>query len=346
MAARTLVVVGALAAVCAPACLSGQAAGRGFPSPMDDYVRTVARLTPADTQALLAGRPVATLLATDNGREVAVFSAIWIGASVQRYVDAVDDIESFERGGGFLVTKRLSDPPRLEDFAQLNLPDEDMSDLETCKVGDCEVKLSRAFLDELRAHVDWSKPTAHADVQAMMRRAALEFVNGYLEAGNDKLSVYRDADDPTFVATEFRSMIDRLPELADRLPDLRRYLLDYPRVTLPGGTSFLYWQNVDFGLKPTIRINHVVVQRKVDSAVVCTKMLYASHYFWTALDLRVLVPDPERGTGFWLLTVGRSRSDGLTGFVGHLIRSKVRREAVDGALSALSSTKARLEAPF
>jgi len=35
--------------------------------------------------------------------------------------------------------------------------------------------------------------------------------------------------------------------------------------------------------------------------VVASKMLYASHYFWTALELRVLLADPARGAGFWFV---------------------------------------------
>jgi hypothetical protein len=57
-------------------------------------------------------------------------------------------------------------------------------------------------------------------------------------------------------------------------------------------------------------------------AIVASKMLYASHYFWTALELRVLVRDPSRGQGFWFVTESRSRSDGLSGFTGHVIRAR------------------------
>jgi hypothetical protein len=71
--------------------------------------------------------------------------------------------------------------------------------------------------------------------------------------------------------------------------------------------------------------------------------LYASHYFWTALELRVLLPDPLRGPGFWLVTVNRSRSDGLSGFTGRLIRGRVRSEVEDGTRAALMVTKERLE---
>jgi hypothetical protein len=74
-------------------------------------------------------------------------------------------------------------------------------------------------------------------------------------------------------------------------------------------------------------------------------MLYASHYFWTALELRVLVPDPSRGQGFWYVSVNRSRSDGLSGFVGSLIRGKVRGEADKGMMAALKITKTKMERP-
>ena len=77
--------------------------------------------------------------------------------------------------------------------------------------------------------------------------------------------------------------------------------------------------------------------------VVASKMLYASHYFWTALELRVLLPDPARGPGFWFVTVNRSRSDGLSGLTGRLIRGRVRSEVEDGARTALAATKAKLE---
>jgi hypothetical protein len=124
---------------------------------------------------------------------------------------------------------------------------------------------------------------------------------------------------------------------------MRRYLLEYPRVTIPDATSFLYWQETEFGLKPTIRISHLTVRENPDDTVVTSKMLYASHYFWTGLEVRVLMPDPSRGTGFWFVTVNRSRSDGLSGFTGMFVRRRVRSEVEDGALAGLRSTKQRLE---
>lgn len=88
-------------------------------------------------------------------------------------------------------------------------------------------------------------------------------------------------------------MVDRMPSLTECLPDMRRYLLECPirrfqilRMSL---------QEVQFGLKPTIRINHLVIQERAKETVVVSKMLDANHYVWTALELRVLAGEPARG---------------------------------------------------
>ncbi len=315
-----------------------------LPPPLESFLTEQAQGTDADRQALLAGQPVIKLLAdADPAREVAVFGAVWVNASAKAYVDQVKKIEQFERGEAFHVTKRISDPPALDDFAALNISDQDFKDLKDCKIGSCALKIDADALQAIRAEVDWTKPTAKADANAVFRRLALQYVNGYREGGNARLAVYRDNDHPTFVANEFRSMIDRLPRLASDAPELKRYLLEYPKAKLPNSTDFLYWQEVQFGLKPTVRINHLIVEELPTHAVIASKMLYASHYFWTALELRVLLADPARGAGFWLATVNRSRSDGLSGFTGKVIRRRVQNEVESGARAALAATKAKLE---
>jgi hypothetical protein len=314
-----------------------------LPSKLESYMAKSVRLTPAQRRLLLSGAPVVALLDVNASQEVAIFGAVWVNALPSVYVDDLKDIEHFERGGGFRVTKRISEPPRLDDFAQLDLPRDDVADLKKCRLESCAIKMSQASLDRVRREIDWSKPTATADATALSRQLALEYVNGYREGGNARLAVYRDSQRPTFVADEFKSMVDRLPALVEYLPELRSYLLDYPRATLPNASSFFYWQEARFGLKPTIRINHVVIEDRPDAVAVASKLIYASHYFWTALELRVLLRDPSRDRGFWLVDVSRSRSDGLTGFAGRLVRRRVEGEAQKGVLGLLQITKLRLE---
>jgi hypothetical protein len=319
------------------------AAALQFPRRLEEYITKFVKLTPAQQTQLAAGHPMTKLLDSDPSKEVSVFGAVWVNAPLSRYVAAMRDIERFEKGPNFRVTKKISNPPRPEDFALLTVPDDDARDLRTCKVGACELKLGREAIGRLRTEVDWAKPTARADVERLARAIALEYVRGYLEGGNARLAVYRDGDRPTFVSDEFASMIDRMPEMAEFLPDLKRYLLAFPKATLTNSESFIYWQEAKFGLKPTIRINHVVITEQPTHVAVASKMLYASHYFWTALELRVLVPEPARGNGFWFVSVNRSRSDGLSGFTGRIIRGKVRGEAEEGMGAVLRATKLTLE---
>jgi hypothetical protein len=314
-----------------------------LPVALADFLQTEAHGTDQDRAVLLAGRPLVKWLDADPAKEVAVLGAVWVNGGLRRYVELVTQIEQFERGGVFRITKRISNPPTANDFADLSISDQDFADLQRCRLGDCALKLDADGVQRLRASVDWATPTAKQDATALFRRLALEYVNGYREGGNARLGVHRDREHPTFVADEFRSMIARLPRLAAELPDVRRYLLDYPKATLANATDFLYWQETQFGLKPTVRINHLVIQERPDRTVVATKMLYASHYFWTALELRVLLPDPARGPGFWLVTVNRSRSDGLSGFMGRVIRERVQREVESNTLKALMASKTRLE---
>jgi hypothetical protein len=342
---RALVVwvLSALLVAAAAHIATAQSAGQPLPGRLESYLTNAVKLTADERQRLNDGEPVTKMLDADKSKEVAVFGAVWINAPISRYVEAVKDIEVFERGGAFKVTKRISEPASPGDFSALRLPEEDLDDLRSCRVGDCAVKLGEEALERFRSEIDWKAPNARAAANALMQRLAFEHVTRYLEGGNERLAVYRDNSRPTFVAQEFRTMLDRMPELATYLPDIRRYLLEYPRATIPGATSFLYWQETVFGLKPTIRISHVIIRETPNDAVVTSKMLYASHYFWTGLEVRALLRDLSRGEGFWFVTVNRSRSDGLSGVTGSFVRGRVRSEVQDGALAGLRSTKQRLK---
>jgi len=314
-----------------------------LPPIVESFITSDTQVSPPERQALLSGRPMIKLLLSKDSTEVAVFGGIWVNASPSLYVAQLNDIERFERGGAFRVTKRIGDSPSADDFAELKLPAQDLDDLKDCRIGDCALRLDADTIQKLRAEVDWRKPTAKADANSVFRRFVLKYVGDYREGGNERLPVYRHSESPVSVASEFRSMVERSSHLATELPDLKRYLLGYPQATLPHSTDFLYWQEVQFGLRPTIRVNHLVIQERGDLTVIASKLLYASHYFRAALETRVLLADPARGQGFWLLTVNRGRSGGLSGFMGRLIRGRVRNEAQDAMREALTATKTKLE---
>ena len=133
------------------AVLAAAAAQRGpasLPERLEAYIASSVKLTAAQRGQLLAGQPITQILDADPSREVAIFGAVWINAPAARYIAALRDIEQFEKGENFLATKRISSPPRLDDFDALRLPPDDIADLKTCRVGNCELKLGETALTQ------------------------------------------------------------------------------------------------------------------------------------------------------------------------------------------------------
>ena len=101
-----------------------QNASAPFPSRLGTYLRDVVGSPAEEQRQLAAGEPVTKLLDTDETKEVAILGAVWINAPMHRYIQAVWDIETFERGGGFKITKRISSPPQLT-TSRVTVPRED-----------------------------------------------------------------------------------------------------------------------------------------------------------------------------------------------------------------------------
>lgn len=305
------------------------------------------RVTPALLARMQRGEPYVAELPGRLDREVVVLGAIRIAAPAERTVAAIRDIERFERGKGFVHTRRLNDPPVLEDFAAFEVDAQDFGALKECRPGRCDVKLGRAAMVALGA-INWSAPTAREQVNLLARTTALEYVRAYRRGGSAELAVYADASRPLFVAQEFADMVERVRALPAPLTDLAGYLLEYP-ARRPGvaADDFFYWSVADFGLKPVFRLNHVVVHRLAPSlparAAIATQQLYASHYFHTALEIRVLVDAAPDGSAHDLVVLNMARSDGLTGLFGGLVRSKVRSAAREALARSLVATKTLVE---
>ena len=159
---RSPLVVAIAALLAATATASSQSkAGATLPAQLDAYITKYVQLTPAERGRMLGGAPVVKLLESDVASEVAAFGAVWINGSPGDYVRLVRDIEQFERGGDFLVTKRISDPPQLADFSALKFsPQRIWSHFGLAASGDCEIKLGESALTRIRGSVDWSKPDA------------------------------------------------------------------------------------------------------------------------------------------------------------------------------------------
>ena len=144
-----------------------------------------------------------------------------------------------------------------------------------------------------------------------MRRMAVEYIERYRSGGNAALAVYEDAGSPISISGEFEDMVRRSPGLTT-IPEVSTYLLQYPRARPAGVQDFFYWSLAEFGLKPVLRLNHVVIHPTQPASglqyAITTKQLYASHYFHTALEVRMLVDDAERpGRAHYLVVLNVAR---------------------------------------
>ena len=315
---------------------------------LEKFLAQKLALSTAQLATLRTGQPIAVNVAGAVDREISVAGVIRIDRPAARTIDVIRNIETLESGKGFLHTRKLSAPPKLDDFAAFSVDKDDVNDLRKCRPGKCAVKLGKPAMDAV-ARLDWSAPTVASRVNELARKTAFDYVEAYRRGGNTELATYVDTDRPRFVAEEFADMIKRSNMLPDHLASLTGFLLGYPTAPRPKGTDdFYYWSVADFGLKPVFRLNHVVIHPVPPGTTtlyaIATKQLYATHYSQSALELRALVDDESHpGTAHYLVVLNMARSDGLTGTFGGLIKSKARSGSRNGLEAALRATKALAE---
>ena len=317
-----------------------------------DGVLRQERFSAADLAALHNGDAVVKTLETPVRQELALFGAVYINTSTDLFVERFRDIERFESGPGIPQLGRFSTPPRLEDLSSLTLPDADVGALPECAPADCGVKLSEVAMTRFRQQVNWSAPDAALQVNGIARDMILGLVQAYQANGNAALGQYHDGSEPLTVAEQFNGLISNSHRLPVSVPGLMEYLAEYPRGRPVGAEDLFYWSVVAFGLKPTLRVNHVVIYPhsgwpSAVSHVIAIKQLYASHYFHTALELRFLVDDErdEDRSGFYLLSITRSRIDGTSGLRGALLRPVISRRSRNAVRGYLDHLKRQVESP-
>ena len=304
-------------------------------------------LTPQQTATIDQGRPVATVLPWGGPSEVYVFGAVRINGSSAAYLKAARDIKRLAGTEGYQGIGEFKSTATAADLSALALDADDVKALKNCREGSCDVQLPTASIQAFHDTVNWSRPDAADQVNALARGMVLDLLREYRRGGNEALGVYRDREHPARIADQFETLVSRGSSVPDVMPELRQYLLEYPSADLPGADSFFYWEKVSFGMKPTIRVNHGVIyhsraqEHEIDAVVI--KQLYSSHYFHTALDISVCVDDTTRpeSRGFYLLTLKGSEQDGLTGLKGSTLRKIVvrkTRSSLEGALAAIKRT--------
>ena len=337
-----------LVATAACVALVGIAAPRAqAPRPfLERLLSDTLGFTSSQLTALRRGDAVTTTLPGSVDRELVMAGAIRIQAPLERTVDIVRDVERFESGARFLARKRLSEPPRLDDFHPFRLTPDDVAALRRCRPGRCDIKLDHEAFPAVAA-IDWTGADVAERANLLLRRRALEYVEAYRHRGRNAAFVYHDRQRPVVAAHEFTDMVTRSPALGTLARDLMDVLLHYPGGPPPNADEIFYWSVSDIGLKPVFRVHHVVIRRLAPAAdlryVMATRLLHADHYFNTGLEVGALIDDPAAGGAHVLVTLSLARLDGITGLLGRVARIKVRAASRDALATAMRATRDRAE---
>ncbi len=227
----------------------------------DKFFRQYADLNDGQIEAIRSGKAVAKVLESRIPDEVFVFGAVYIDAAPESYLKLAGDIAELRKLPGYLAIRKFSDPPQLSDLEGFTVEPGDVKDLKDCKPGDCEFQLPAEAMEEFQRSVNWAAPDAAEQVNRLAQQMALQALKDYIQGGNAALGVYRDKKHPAAVAETFQSLLSRVEALPAYVPDLDRYLLEYPNFKPANAESEFYWEKVNFGLKPTLRMAQRIVYR-------------------------------------------------------------------------------------
>ena len=304
------------------------------------YFKQYIGLSDDQIAAIRDGEAVTKTLQSRTPDEIFVFGAVYIKAGAEDYLNFSRDFDRLRKLPGYLSVGEFSSPPQTSDLKDFTFANEDIQALKDCRPGNCQIQMPTSSIDDLHRSVDFSSPDAEEQVNRLLQETVLARLLAYQREGNEILGMYNDKRNPTLVPQQFRYMLSYSKALPRYFPDFYNYLLTYPAGKPTDVQNTFYWAKVKFGLKPTLRVVHVLtLQRETPVGpiiAVAEKQLYSSHYFETALDLTFCIPEAAGPSqpGFYLIMAMGSEQAGLTGFKGSI----VRKVAVDRSASSLKKS--------
>ena len=238
-------------------------------------------------------------------------------------------------------------PPKESDFARLTLDNKDIDELRTCKPGDCDLQVFDN-LEAFQGKIDWNSNNRYTQVNQLVRRRAVDGITAYQTGGLKALGSYHDRNKPLNLYQATKAMLDRSPYLTqDRAPGIYRHIIDYPSGKLAGAEDFFYWEKIDFGQEPTVRVSHVSIfpsGHGPAKVVIANKQLYASRYIRVALQMFYAVPDTEHPEkpGFFLIETNDSQVPDFGSIKLGVVRRIATGKSVDATRDWLDMFSSRL----
>ena len=313
-----------------------------------NYLQQDVKLSEDQMAALSEGQALSKTLESRIPAEVILFGVVYINAAPESYVKVAFDFDRLRKLPDYLAIEKFSTPPEFSDLKGFALDSQDIKDLQDCKPEHCNLQIPASTIADVHQSINWSAPDAEQQVNQMAQKKALQHLLDYQQKGNQALGVYNDKHDPTQAPEQFKYMLSYAKVLPKALPDYYNYLLDYPNGKPANVENMFYWEKVKFGLKPTLRMVHVVTMKGSNAHepayIIAEKQIYSSHYFETALDLTYCIrSDDPKQPGFYLIMMMGSEQAGLTGVKGSIVRKAAVGRSVSNLQKSLTAIKSALE---
>jgi hypothetical protein len=325
------------------AAAAGAVLGYAQPQPRTFFKDRI-QLSDADIGKIDQGQIVTKVL--DSGDKkfgLLVFGAVYVNAPIEKFPAVIRDIKGLTRNKVYLAVQEFSPggaPPKRSDFDRLELEKKDVDQLQNCKPGDCDIQIMDNVAETQKA-IDWKSKDKYDQVNRLVRDKLYQGMTIYLKDGLKALGNYRDREKPLSLYEATKSMIDAsyyLPQ--DKAGGIYRHVVDYPQGKLAGVEDLFYWEKIDFGQEPTIRVNHLSLFPQGVGPVkflAANKQLYASRYMRVALQMFYCVPDTSNPNkpGFYLIEMNDSRLPDFGGIKLGVVRKVASGKAVDATRDAL-----------
>jgi hypothetical protein len=299
-----------------------------------------------DFAALHQGEPVIRVLPVNDKREVAVYGLVRVQASADVFLETFRESMTRKSNGAILEIGRFSKTPTLDDLKTLTMESRDIEDLKQCVVGDCQLKLSANMIERFHKEVNWQAPDYAAQATQLFKVMLQQYVQDYLQRGDQALIEYGDKPTEVRVAEEQRALFEASRSFNDILPQFPEDLKNPAAKDLSLVEDALVWSKIKFGLKPVLAINHILIYKRQQQSgpqiLIASKQIYANHYFDSSLALTAFINKPGSTPESYLVYENRSRADGLGGIFGKVKRGIVEDKAVAGLKSILEQTRLSL----
>jgi hypothetical protein len=305
-------------------------------------------LTEAEVGRIDQGQIVTKVLESKDKYGVLVFGAVYVNAPIEKFAAVYRDVGKLEEEKVYLVVKefgRVGSAPKLADFDRLEIAKGDVDAIEDCAAGDCDMQLAK--IEDFQKEVAWKSKDKYAQANMVARRKIYEGMTRYMTGGLKAFGSYRDREKPLDLYQATKDMVDSsyyLPK--DKAPDIYRHVIEYPAGKTEGVEDIFYWENIDFGQGPVVRVNHVTLFPKGAGAVklvAANKQLYSSKYIRVALQMFYCIPDTQNPAkpGFYLVEMNDSRLPDFGGIKLSVVRKIATSTSVGGTRDTLEILQRR-----